>query len=75
MIAYANGEEARPGGLIHLDGHSAVVEAVIDTESERATWGVGERGLMVLTREYGLLFQPVAMPDWPEVVLRSRADA
>ncbi len=74
MIAYGDGVEAREGDLVDSDGYLAVVEAVVDSESQRAEWGIVERGLMLETEAFGLMFEPVGSPSWDAIVLIRRRD-
>jgi hypothetical protein len=74
MIRYASGEESLPGDRLDFDGTPGVVEAVLGTPAEWERWGLEEPGLMIKAEPYGLVFQPVAMCDWTEVVLLGRAD-
>ena len=75
MIAYADGAEVLPGDRIELDGIPGVVEALIDSQSERARWGLDDRGVMFATASYGLMFEPVGSATWDAVVLLRRAEA
>ncbi len=74
MVFDASGEEALPGDRVDLDGTPGVLEAVLGTPEEWEHWGLDEPGLMIKTDAHGLVFQPIAMCDWPSVILLGRAD-
>ena len=74
MIAYADGVEARKGDHVDSDGYLAVVEAIVDSESQRAEWGLAERGLMLKTEAFGLMFEPLGSSSWETIVLIRRLD-
>jgi hypothetical protein len=48
------------------------VEAVIDSASDQAAWGLAQRGLMLQTEREGLVFEPAGSCGWDAVVFLSR---
>jgi hypothetical protein len=72
MIAYADGTEARIGDRVDYDGEPSIVEAVLDSTEQCASWGLPERGLMFKNAAFGLVFEPVGSSTWESVVFLGR---
>lgn len=74
-IHYAGGEESRPGDRVEFEGETAVVEEVIATPAQIASWDLDGRGVMLAGSSHGRLFQPEDDPAWSALVLLARAPA
>jgi hypothetical protein len=72
MIMFADGVEVHVGDRITLEGEPSVVEVIIDTEDEKAAWGLQEIGLMVTNESMGRVFQSVNAVDWNAVEFIAR---
>jgi hypothetical protein len=77
MITYPDGSEARSGDYVAIDSgaRTGMVEAVIDTIEELEIWNLEERGLMVKSDYYGLVFLRADLLASDEVKLISRSSA
>lgn len=73
MITYASGATAMLGDVIDYDGYPGVIEAVVDCDEEFRTWGLKQRGLMLNTKAFGLVFVPESHLGFDLVRLVSRA--
>jgi len=58
MISYSDGTVARVGDQVDFDGEPTVVEAVIDSEEQRAEQGLTDRGCVFKTKSFRLVFEP-----------------
>ncbi len=72
MITFTDGVGAMLGDFVDYDGYSAIVEAVVDTEEALRLWGLEQRGLMLKTDAFGLVFVPEGAAAWDAVRLVSR---
>jgi hypothetical protein len=72
VIEYAGGTEAQLGDRVEYHGEPSIVEAVVDSAEQCATWGVSQRGLMLKNALFGLVFAPVGSAIWDCVVYLGR---
>jgi hypothetical protein len=72
-VRYATGEVARVGDRVDYDGWAAVVHDVIASAEDMASWGVKEPGLMLQTKEAGLVFEICSSIAWDALVFQSRS--
>jgi hypothetical protein len=73
MIHFANGTDAQIGDRVDHDGEPSTVEAILDSTEECAAWGLTERGLMLKSAAFGLVFEPLDGATWESVVFLGRA--
>jgi hypothetical protein len=72
-IRYATGEAGRIGDRVRHDVWESVVHDLIATPERMAFWGVSDRGLILKSKESGLVFEPCCSVAWDAIVLESRA--
>lgn len=73
MIQYADGTVAEIGDHVDWDGIPAVVEFVIDTYVQSASFGLTERGLFFQSDKYGLVFESIDSGAWDSIIFLKRA--
>jgi hypothetical protein len=72
VIVYKTGEVAMVGDRVVDDTWSAVVEHVIASNKDIAEWGVKGPGLMLKTKEAGLVFESYLGDSWDEIYFLGR---
>ena len=73
VIRYATGEIAEVGDRVTDDAWDAVVEYVITSADDIASWGLDGPGLMLNTKEAGFVFYSYLDGLWDEIVFKGRA--
>lgn len=72
-IRYATGEVAMVGDRVLNDVWKSVVEEVIASDEDIATWGLDKPGLMLRCEEAGFVFEPYGSECWDAIVFEGRA--
>ena len=72
VIRYATGEAVCVGDRVVDDVWPAIVEEIIVSPEEMASWGVREPGLMLKTEAAGLVFEPCSSVAWDAIVFAGR---
>ena len=70
---YATGEQVQLGDevLIENRGTKGIVEHIIQSEKDMKNFNVNEKGLMLKSKPFGLVFWPIEYKDDP-IVFESR---
>jgi hypothetical protein len=72
-VRYATDEVARVGDRVNNDGWYSIVDDVIATPEQEASWDVSEPRLMLRCREAGLVFEPCSSVSWEAIVFQGRS--
>ena len=72
VIHYATGEIVYVGDRVVDDVWLVIVEEIMVSPDEMASWGVHEPGLMLKTEAAGLVFEPCSSVAWDAIVFEGR---